>query len=77
LNKEKAAIVQSIIQLAHGLRMHVVAEGVETPEELLFIKNLGVDEAQGYYISKPLVPEELELYIFSNDKERDIQYSLM
>jgi diguanylate cyclase len=75
-HKEKAAIVQSITQLAHGLSMHVVAEGVETVAELDFIKNLGIDEVQGYYISKPLLPEQLEQFIFALEETREKQYQV-
>jgi diguanylate cyclase (GGDEF)-like protein len=51
---EDASIVQAIISLAHGLQLKVVAEGVETPEQLEFLKSLGCDQYQGYHFSKPL-----------------------
>ena len=51
---EDASIVQAIISLAHGLRLKVVAEGVETPEQLEFLKSLGCDQYQGYHFSEPL-----------------------
>ena len=47
-------IVQAIINLAHGLGMGVVAEGVELENQLIQIKNLGCEQAQGFYFSKPL-----------------------
>ncbi|WP_318507191.1 putative bifunctional diguanylate cyclase/phosphodiesterase [Bacillus sp. T3] len=62
-NEEKAAIVQSIITLAHGLNMQVVAEGVETAAELTFIQNRAIDQFQGNYITKPLPPTQLLNYL--------------
>ena len=52
-----AAITQAIIAMAHGLRISVIAEGVETREQLEFLRAHGCDEIQGYYFSKP-VPED-------------------
>ncbi|SEP21728.1 diguanylate cyclase (GGDEF) domain-containing protein [Salinihabitans flavidus] len=50
----KSTLVTTIINMAHTLKLRVVAEGVETKEELQFIKNRGCDEGQGYYFSRPL-----------------------
>jgi diguanylate cyclase (GGDEF)-like protein len=57
---EDAAIVRATIGLAHNLRLRVVAEGVETAEQLEFLRALGCDEYQGYYKSKPVAPAEFE-----------------
>ncbi|GAA3552711.1 EAL domain-containing protein [Amycolatopsis ultiminotia] len=54
-----AAIVSSIIAMAHAVNLTVVAEGVETPEELTILKELGCDQAQGYHLGKPLAATEL------------------
>ena len=56
---EDAAIVSSVIQLANGLGMRVVAEGVETSEQLEFLREAGCREVQGFYFSYPAVIEEL------------------
>jgi diguanylate cyclase (GGDEF)-like protein/PAS domain S-box-containing protein len=53
-NPQSAAIVSAVIDLAHGLDMSVVAEGVETPEQLSFLTSEDCDAVQGYLIGKPL-----------------------
>jgi len=47
-------IIEAIIALAHGLRLKVVAEGVETDEQLVFIRKKQCDEVQGFYFAKPM-----------------------
>ncbi|HQU17192.1 MAG TPA: EAL domain-containing protein [Gammaproteobacteria bacterium] len=52
------AVVSAIIMLAHGFDMPVVAEGVETAEQLQYLRDLGCDEAQGYYFAHPMPEPE-------------------
>ena len=55
---DAVAIVRSIVALAQSLGMQTVAEGVETAEQALFLRNLGVDVLQGYLFSRPMPPEQ-------------------
>jgi EAL domain-containing protein (putative c-di-GMP-specific phosphodiesterase class I) len=57
---EDAAIVSSVIQLANGLGLRVVAEGVETREQLDFLRESGCREVQGFYFSYPVALEDVE-----------------
>ena len=61
--KENQAIVKSIIHMSHSLNMKVIAEGVETLEQLNFLANERCDEMQGYYYSKPLPPKMLTKFL--------------
>lgn len=58
-NSHDAAIVRVIIDMARALKLHVVAEGVETAAHLAFVQNLGCDLAQGYHFAKPMPADEL------------------
>ena len=63
---EDAAIVKSIITLAHSLRLSVVAEGVETKEQFDYLDNLGCDEIQGYLFSPPVSANEFSKMLSSS-----------
>ena len=57
-NSHDKALVKAMIFIAHSLDMSVIAEGVETAEQLAMLKELGCDEIQGYFYSKPLTAEQ-------------------
>jgi len=59
LQSDKQAIVDAIIQLAHRLNMQVIAEGVESEQQVNQLSRMGCDFIQGYYYSKPVPMEEL------------------
>jgi diguanylate cyclase (GGDEF)-like protein/PAS domain S-box-containing protein len=58
-----AAIVSYVINLAHTLGLHVVAEGVESEEQYTFLRHYACDLMQGYLFSKPLPPDELFAFL--------------
>lgn len=58
LNKADCELVNAIISMAHSLGLTVVAEGVETHEQLALLDELGCDLVQGYYFSKPIPAEQ-------------------
>jgi EAL domain-containing protein (putative c-di-GMP-specific phosphodiesterase class I) len=58
-NPADAAITGAIIDMAHSMDVRVVAEGVETAEQLDFLRQRGCDEIQGYYFARPLPPVEI------------------
>jgi EAL domain-containing protein (putative c-di-GMP-specific phosphodiesterase class I) len=65
---QSATLVQSIISLSHSLQLTVVAEGVETQAQAQKLGELGCDEIQGYLVSKPLAPQQLEELLSRRDK---------
>ncbi|APH03664.1 EAL domain-containing protein [Bacillus weihaiensis] len=58
-NPNDETIVKTIIAMGHNLGLHVVAEGIETKEQLVFLQQYVCDEGQGYFFSKPLPAQEL------------------
>lgn len=60
--KPGRGIVQAIVAIAHALGMRVIAEGVETPLQLSIVRDIGCEEIQGYYLSKPLEAHAIEAW---------------
>jgi EAL domain-containing protein (putative c-di-GMP-specific phosphodiesterase class I) len=63
-NRDDVAIVEAIIAMAHSLQLKVVAEGVETQEQLELLRKLGCDQIQGYYFSKPIPASDVVMLLF-------------
>ena len=66
VNPDDAAIVETIITLAQKLKIDVVAEGVETKDQLDFLSDSGCQNAQGFLLIKPMPAEEFDQYIIEN-----------
>jgi diguanylate cyclase (GGDEF)-like protein len=73
---DDAAIAQSIVSLAHNLGLRVVAEGVETQEQLEFLASVGCDEMQGYYFSRP-VPQADCTQMLMEGRRMDVRRPVM
>jgi diguanylate cyclase (GGDEF)-like protein len=69
-HSDGCAIVSAIITLAHSLRLKAVAEGVELPEQMEFLRALDCDGVQGFLISKPLPAEALWAWVATNPRVR-------
>ncbi|MCR4301108.1 MAG: EAL domain-containing protein [Sulfuricaulis sp.] len=67
-DEDDAAIASTIITMAHSLGLKVVAEGVETVEQLDFLRGHQCDAMQGYYFSKPLAPKQFEEFLKSGSR---------
>jgi len=61
-DRNDEAITHAIIALSHGLGMRVIAEGVETPSQYRFLQKQGCEEAQGFYIGKPMTAPQLKTW---------------
>ncbi|PKH03722.1 hypothetical protein CXF72_04905 [Psychromonas sp. MB-3u-54] len=64
-DKESYTISKISIMLAHEFGMKAVAEGIETEAEWDILKQLGCDEGQGYWMGRPMPPEDIESWIKS------------
>lgn len=58
-NQDDATIVSAVISMGKSLKLRVIAEGVETPEQYAFLLAQNCDESQGYYFDRPMVAEAL------------------
>jgi len=63
IDTDDAAITRTIIAMGHNLGLKVIAEGVETQEQMNFLRECNCDEVQGFLIATPLPPEEIVQYI--------------
>lgn len=75
LDQNDLNIVSTIISMAHNLNLDVVAEGVETKDQLMFLHTKKCDVVQGYYFSKPLSVDEFEKSFYQLNDEIKIKSS--
>jgi diguanylate cyclase (GGDEF)-like protein len=75
-NPANAAITTAIIEMAHSLDVRVVAEGVETVEQLDFLRERGCDEIQGYYFAPPLPASEISKLLLNGNTSFKLAQSL-
>jgi len=69
-DEEGAAICSAVIALGRSMRMCVVAEGVETPEQARLLRDLGCDEMQGYWLGRPMPGSEFAGWFVNHKKTR-------
>ena len=69
-NPDDAAIAGAVVAMAHSLKLKVCAEGVETVEQLEFLRSLQCDEMQGYFISQPVSAQQFEELLWQNRNRR-------
>ena len=66
-DSDSRAIVKGVVGLATALGLNVVAEGVETQEQLQFLRESGCHTLQGYYLGRPVTVAQLEAWITQRD----------
>jgi diguanylate cyclase len=70
-NADDAAIARTIVSIGHQLRLLVSAEGVETQEQAEFLREIGCDELQGYFLGRPAAPESSERFLVTASSEAE------
>jgi diguanylate cyclase (GGDEF)-like protein len=70
-NPKDAQIVTAIVSMAHGLTLNVIAEGVETKEQLRFLQGLNCQEGQGYFFNRPLGAADATAVLAEGKKSLD------
>ena len=72
-NERDRVIVQKTIEMGHELGMHIIAEGVETKNQLDFLHRKGCDSAQGYFFSRPLPANEMVTWLHDYRARLELQ----
>ncbi|MNG29580.1 Oxygen sensor protein DosP [compost metagenome] len=70
--EENRKLVHAMINLAHNLNLEVVAEGVETPEQMDLLRSFNCDQVQGFLISRPLPVDELIAFLLSGSAPQSL-----
>lgn len=71
-NKDSVAITEAIVAMGRSLGMRVIAEGVELAQQADFLRSIGCHEVQGYLYGKPMLPQDVELFIKELPKQARI-----
>ena len=71
-NKHSKSLYDGMVAMAHEIELKVVSEGIEKQSEYNYVKKLGVEEIQGYMISKPVDALEAERILFSENARRKL-----
>ncbi|HEY5928673.1 MAG TPA: EAL domain-containing protein, partial [Burkholderiales bacterium] len=69
-NSDDIAMTRSIIAMAHNMKLEIVAEGVETVQQLEFLQAYGCDEIQGFLFSEPLPADAMARYLGQENNEK-------
>lgn len=72
---DDAAIVDAIVAMAHSLKLNVIAEGVETREQLEFLRQRKCQQAQGYYFARPLDVQQFEAFLAQGTSNEEMSVS--
>ena len=67
--KTEEALIETMLLMAKKLQIRAVAEGVETREQLAFLRNLNCDFAQGYYIARPMPKDQFRTFLLKSNSE--------
>lgn len=73
IKNPSTVLIETVVQLAKGLGLKAVIEGVETKEQLDYLRSIGCNEVQGYLISKPIPIEDIEVFKCRHSKEYKIK----
>ncbi len=69
---ESQAVIRAIIELAHGMNMQAIAEGIETQTQLDILKQLGCDFGQGYHLSRPMTQQALNELLLTSKQSTEV-----
>ena len=67
VNEKAKMVMSTIVKMVHDMRLKIVAEGVETEEELKELERIGIEFIQGFYFSKPIPEQEFIAFIKKNN----------